>query len=82
MDNSRFSLDAGLTGSQPNRGALRRRLGKIKRIGIIGAGIAGLHLGLRLRQLNIDCTILTDRSPSRWRRHSPRGVPEPGWSGE
>jgi hypothetical protein len=33
-----------------------------KRIGIIGAGIAGLHLGLRLRQLNIDCTIMTDRS--------------------
>jgi 2-polyprenyl-6-methoxyphenol hydroxylase-like FAD-dependent oxidoreductase len=34
-----------------------------KRIGIVGAGIAGLHLGLRLRQLNIDCTIMTDRSP-------------------
>jgi len=34
-----------------------------KRIGIIGAGIAGLHLGLRLRQLGIDCTIMTDRSP-------------------
>ena len=33
-----------------------------KRVGIIGAGIAGLHLGLRLRQLNIDCTIMTDRS--------------------
>jgi 2-polyprenyl-6-methoxyphenol hydroxylase-like FAD-dependent oxidoreductase len=33
-----------------------------KRIGIIGADIAGLHLGLRLRQLNIDCTIMTDRS--------------------
>ncbi len=33
-----------------------------KRIGIIGAGIAGLHLGLRLRQLKIDCTIMTDRS--------------------
>jgi hypothetical protein len=33
-----------------------------KRIGIIGADIAGLHLGLRLRQLNIDCTIMTDHS--------------------
>ena len=33
-----------------------------KRIGIIGAGIAGLHLGLRLRQLNIHCTIMTDCS--------------------
>jgi uncharacterized protein YjiS (DUF1127 family) len=28
----------------------------------IGVNIAGLHLGLRLRQLNIDCTIMTDRS--------------------
>jgi Styrene monooxygenase A putative substrate binding domain len=34
-----------------------------KRIGIIGAGIAGLHLGLRLRQMGIGCTIMTDRSP-------------------
>jgi 2-polyprenyl-6-methoxyphenol hydroxylase-like FAD-dependent oxidoreductase len=34
-----------------------------KRIGIIGAGIAGLHLGLRLRQVGMDCTIMTDRSP-------------------
>jgi 2-polyprenyl-6-methoxyphenol hydroxylase-like FAD-dependent oxidoreductase len=34
-----------------------------KRIGIIGAGIAGLHLGLRLRQFGMDCTIMTDRSP-------------------
>lgn len=34
-----------------------------KRIGIIGAGIAGLHLGLRLRQLGIACTIMTDRTP-------------------
>jgi 2-polyprenyl-6-methoxyphenol hydroxylase-like FAD-dependent oxidoreductase len=33
-----------------------------KRVGIIGAGISGMHLGLRLRQLNIDCTIMTDRS--------------------
>jgi 2-polyprenyl-6-methoxyphenol hydroxylase-like FAD-dependent oxidoreductase len=33
-----------------------------KRIGIIGAGVAGLHLGLRLRQFGMDCTILTDRS--------------------
>src|SRR5690242_9596660 len=32
-------------------------------IGIVGAGIAALHLGLRLRQLGIACTILTDRSP-------------------
>jgi 2-polyprenyl-6-methoxyphenol hydroxylase-like FAD-dependent oxidoreductase len=29
----------------------------------VGAEIAGLHLGLRLRQLGIDATIITDRSP-------------------
>ena len=34
-----------------------------RRIGIVGAGIASLHLGLRLRQLGIDCTIITDRTP-------------------
>jgi 2-polyprenyl-6-methoxyphenol hydroxylase-like FAD-dependent oxidoreductase len=34
-----------------------------KHIGIIGAGIAGLHLGLRLQRLGIDCTIITDRTP-------------------
>ena len=34
-----------------------------QQIGIIGAGVAGLHLGLRLRQFGIDCTIMTDRSP-------------------
>ncbi len=34
-----------------------------RRIGIVGAGIAGLHLGLRLRQLGIDCTIMSDRTP-------------------
>ena len=33
-----------------------------KRIGIIGAGIAGLHLGLYLRQHDIDVTIVSDRT--------------------
>jgi len=33
-----------------------------RRIGIIGASIAGLHLGLRLQRLGVDCTIITDRS--------------------
>lgn len=32
-----------------------------KNIGIIGAGVAGLHLGLLLRQHGIDATIVTDR---------------------
>lgn len=34
-----------------------------KRIGIIGAGTAGLHLGLYLRQHDVDVTIFTDRPP-------------------
>jgi hypothetical protein len=33
-----------------------------KRIGIIGAGIAGLHLGLYLRQHGIGVTIVSDRT--------------------
>src|SRR5262245_37194943 len=33
-----------------------------KRIGIIGAGVAGLHLGLYLRQHHVDATIITDRT--------------------
>lgn len=35
----------------------------MKKIGIIGAGTAGLHLGLYLRQHDIDVTIFTDRTP-------------------
>ena len=34
-----------------------------KKIGIIGAGTAGLHLGLYLRQHDVDVTIFTDRKP-------------------
>jgi styrene monooxygenase len=34
-----------------------------KRIGIIGAGTAGLHLGLYLRQHGVDATLFTDRAP-------------------
>lgn len=34
-----------------------------KCIAIIGAGVAGLHLGLRLQQMGIACTIVTDRTP-------------------
>lgn len=34
-----------------------------KRIAIIGAGVAGLHLGLYLRQQDVDVTIHTDRRP-------------------
>jgi styrene monooxygenase len=34
-----------------------------KRIGIIGAGTAGLHLGLYLCQHGVDATIFTDRAP-------------------
>ena len=34
-----------------------------KRIGIVGAGTAGLHLGLYLRQNDVDVTVFTDRKP-------------------
>lgn len=34
-----------------------------KKIGVIGAGTAGLHLGLYLRQHNVEVTIFTDRRP-------------------
>lgn len=37
-----------------------------KKIGIIGAGTAGLQLGLYLRQHNVDVTIFTDRRPSEY----------------
>ena len=33
-----------------------------KRIGIVGAGVAGLHLGLYLRQHGMDATIIVDRT--------------------
>lgn len=38
-------------------------MGKRKHIAIIGAGAAGLHLGLFLRARNIEVTIHTDRRP-------------------
>lgn len=37
-----------------------------KKIGIIGAGTAGLHLGLYLRQHGVDATIYTDRKPDEY----------------
>lgn len=37
-----------------------------KRIGIVGAGTAGLHLGLFLRQHDIDVTVYTDRKPDEY----------------
>ncbi|MBW8638057.1 monooxygenase [Hoeflea sp. WL0058] len=33
------------------------------KIGIVGAGIAGLHLALYLQQRGVDATIITDRTP-------------------
>ncbi len=38
-----------------------------KRVGVIGAGTAGLHLGLYLRQHGIDVTMVTDRAPADYR---------------
>ncbi|WP_022977994.1 styrene monooxygenase subunit StyA [Nevskia ramosa] len=37
-----------------------------KKIGIIGAGTAGLHLGLYLRQHGVDVTLHTDRKPDEY----------------
>lgn len=37
-----------------------------KRIGIVGAGTAGLHLGLYLLQHGVDVTIVTDRKPEEY----------------
>ncbi len=34
-----------------------------REIGIIGAGVGGLHLGLYLRKHGVDATIITDRTP-------------------
>lgn len=38
-----------------------------KRIGVVGAGTAGLHLGLYLRKFDVDVTILTDRRPQEYK---------------
>jgi 2-polyprenyl-6-methoxyphenol hydroxylase-like FAD-dependent oxidoreductase len=38
------------------------------RIAIVGAGIAGLHLGLLLQQQGVDATIYADRGPDEIRR--------------
>ncbi|MGQ0701324.1 MAG: styrene monooxygenase subunit StyA [Panacagrimonas sp.] len=38
-----------------------------KKIGIVGAGTAGLHLGLYLRQHDVDVTIFTDRKPEEYK---------------
>lgn len=35
----------------------------MKNIGIVGAGVAGLHLGLQLRQHDVPVTIYTNRTP-------------------
>jgi len=37
-----------------------------KKIGIVGAGTAGLHLGLLLRQHGVEVTLFTDRRPSEY----------------
>jgi hypothetical protein len=39
----------------------------MRNIGIVGSGIAGLHLGLLLRQHGIDATLYSDRSPDQIR---------------
>jgi len=36
-------------------------------VGVVGAGVAGLHLALRLQQHGVDATIITDRRPEDYR---------------
>ena len=38
-----------------------------RNIGIVGAGIAGLHLGLYLQKHGVEATIITDRAPEDYR---------------
>jgi flavin-dependent dehydrogenase len=44
-----------------------KRRSSMKNIGIIGAGIAGLHLGLLLRSHGIEATIYTEKTPEQQR---------------
>ena len=38
-----------------------------RNIGIVGAGIAGLHLALYLQKHGVDATVITDRPPEDYR---------------
>ena len=38
-----------------------------RNIGIVGAGIAGLHLALYLQKHGVDATVITDRPPEEYR---------------
>lgn len=38
-----------------------------RKIGIVGAGIAGLHLALYLQKHGVDATVITDRTPDEYR---------------
>ena len=38
-----------------------------RHIGIVGAGIAGLHLALYLQKHGVDATLITDRAPAEYR---------------
>ena len=38
-----------------------------RHIGIVGAGIAGLHLALYLQKHGVDATLITDRAPDEYR---------------
>ena len=40
-----------------------------RHIGIVGAGIAGLHLALYLQKHGVDATLITDRAPDEYREH-------------
>lgn len=44
-------------------------------VGIVGAGIAGLHLALRLRQLGVPATVYSGQTPDGMRAARPRAFP-------
>ncbi|MGH3912466.1 MAG: styrene monooxygenase/indole monooxygenase family protein [Pseudonocardiaceae bacterium] len=44
----------------------RRGDGTMVNIGIVGAGISGLHLALRLQQLGVDTTLYAEKGPEEW----------------
>jgi 2-polyprenyl-6-methoxyphenol hydroxylase-like FAD-dependent oxidoreductase len=39
-----------------------------RNIGIVGAGIAGLHLALYLQKHDVEATLITDRTPEDYRK--------------
>jgi 2-polyprenyl-6-methoxyphenol hydroxylase-like FAD-dependent oxidoreductase len=63
--NSKYNINAGNTSE--GLSVFCKEHFAMKNIGIVGCGIAGLHLGLFLRKHGISATIYSDRSPEQIR---------------